>query len=129
MLKKKLPKPTEGELAILRILWRDGLSTVRQVYSELGRTSGTGYTTTLKIMQIMAAKGLVKRDESKKTHVYSAAMREKEAKKRLVGDLLDQIFDGSAHGLVLQALSIRKASPAERAEIRQLLDKMEKETK
>jgi predicted transcriptional regulator len=126
MPKHQLPKPTDGELAILGVLWRHGPRTVREVYSEFNRTRQTGYTTVLKMLQIMAEKGLVTRDETRKTHVYEAALAQKEAQRWFVGDLLDRVFNGSAHRLVLQALSAKKATPDELAEIRQLLDDMEK---
>ena len=129
MTRRILPKPTEGELAILRVLWRLGPSTVRAVHTELGEVQETGYTTVLKMMQIMAEKGLVTRDESQRTHVYSAALTRKQAQRRFVGDLLDRVFDGSAHNLVLQALATRKSSPAELASIRKLLDEMERGAK
>jgi len=125
MKQRKLPKPTDGELAILSVLWRRGPRTVREVFTEFNRTRQTGYTTVLKMLQIMAEKGLVTRDESRKTHIYRAALAQREAQRRFVGDLLDRVFNGSAHRLVLQALSTKKASPSELAEIRQLLDDME----
>lgn len=114
-------KPTDAELAILRILWSRGPSTVRQVAELLGKD--TGYTTALKLMQIMAEKGLVVRDESARTHVYEAAYTEDQTQRQLVTDLLDRAFGGSAAKLVMQALSTKKASPEELAEIRRLLDK------
>jgi len=129
MTKRRLPKPTEGELAILQVLWRLGPCPVRAVHTELGEAQETGYTTVLKMMQIMAEKGLVTRNESQKAHVYTAALTQKEAQRRFVGDLLDRVFDGSAHNLVLQALSTRKSSPAELASIRKLLDDMERGAK
>ncbi len=129
LMKRKLPKPTEGELAILRVLWRQGPGTVRAVHTALGEAQETGYTTVLKMMQIMAEKGLVTRDESQKTHVYTATLTQKEAQRRFVGDLLDRVFDGSAHNLVLQALSTKKASATELASIRKLLDEMERGAK
>jgi predicted transcriptional regulator len=125
MPRPKLPKPTDGELAILSVLWRRGPRTVREVHSEFSQTRETGYTTVLKMLQIMAEKGLVTRDETRKTHVYHAALAQTEAQRRFVGDLLDRLFNGSAHRLVLQALSAKKASPEELAEIRRLLDDME----
>jgi BlaI family transcriptional regulator, penicillinase repressor len=128
-MKRTLPKPTEGELAILRVLWRHGPGTVRAVHTALGEAQETGYTTVLKMMQIMAEKGLVTRDESQKTHVYTATLTQKEAQRRFVGDLLDRVFDGSAHNLVLQALSTKKASATELASIRKLLDEMERGAK
>ena len=129
MKKRKLPKPTEGELAILRVLWRRGRGTVREVHTELGAIQNAGYTTVLKLMQIMAEKGLVTRNESQKSHVYTPVMTEKEVQRRFLRDLLDRLFDGSAHQLVLQALSTRKASPEEVAGIRKLLDDMGKGVK
>ena len=126
MPKRKFPKPTDGELAILSVLWRHGPRTVREVYSEFNETRETGYTTVLKMLQIMAGKGLVTRNETQKTHVYQAALPQAEAQRWFVGDLLDRVFNGSSHRLVLQALSAKKASAAELAEIRRLLDDLEK---
>lgn len=114
-------RPTEGELAILQVLWRDGPCTVRQVHEVLGGVQRTVYNTTLKLMQIMTTKGLVRRDESQYAHVYEAAMRREQAQKKLVGDLLAKVFDGSVQKLVVQALQAGEISPAERREIRQLL--------
>ena len=114
-------KPTDAELAILRVLWARGPSTVRDVAATLGREGA--YTTVLKLLQIMTEKGLVRRDESARTHVYEATSSENETQRQLVSDLLDKVFDGSAAKLVLQALAARKASPAELAEIRKLLDR------
>jgi predicted transcriptional regulator len=125
MATRKFPKPTDGELAILSVLWRRGPRTVREVHSEFNETRETGYTTVLKMLQIMAEKGLVKRDEKQKTHIYHAALAQKEAQRWFVGDLLERVFHGSAHRLVLQALSTKKATAAELAEIRKLLDEME----
>ena len=123
------PRPTDAELAILRVLWRRGASTVKDVHEELARSSPTGYTTTLKQLQIMAEKGLVTRDESQRAHLYEARLPEEQTQTQLVGDLLDRAFDGSAARLVLRALSSRPASPEELAEIRQWLDQIEGETK
>ncbi|HVY69376.1 MAG TPA: BlaI/MecI/CopY family transcriptional regulator [Verrucomicrobiae bacterium] len=120
---KKIPRPTEAELAILRTLWRHGPGTVRQIHEQLA--AGAGYTTTLKFLQIMAEKGLVTRDESERAHVYRPALAEEETQRRLLDDLLDRAFGGSAQKLVLQALSTRKPSAAERAAIRNLLDTLE----
>jgi predicted transcriptional regulator len=114
-------RPTDGELDILRVLWTNGPSTVRQVVDTLGRE--TGYTTVLKLLQIMTEKGLVQRDERERTHVYQATFTEDQTQRRLVSDLLDRAFGGSAAKLVLQALSTRRTSPAELAEIRRFLDK------
>ena len=115
------PIPSNGELEILRVLWKNGPSTVREVHDGLGRRD-VGYTTTLKIMQVMAEKRLVTRDESERSHIYSAAVEEKSIKRRLVSELLDKAFDGSAAQLVLQALSDKKASPEDVRQIRKLLD-------
>ena len=117
---RSLPRPTDSELAILRVLWR-GPSTVRQVHEALSGARDTGYTTTLKLMQIMAEKGLVTRDESSRTHVYSARVSRDVTQRQLVTDLLDRAFGGSAAALVLQALSAQPASPKELAEIQRLI--------
>ena len=122
MPKKNLPRPTDAELAILRVLWQRGPSTVRHVQEELG--DDTGYTTVLKFLQIMTEKGLVVREDSQRTHVFEASLPEDETQRQLVTDLLDRAFRGSAKKLVLQALSAKKASAAELAEIRKLLDEM-----
>ena len=114
-------KPTEAELAILRVLWSRGPSTVREVAEAMARDGA--YTTVLKLLQIMTEKGLVTRDEAARTHVYAAAFSEDATQKQLVTDLLDRAFDGSAAKLVLQALSSRKASRDDLAEIQKLLDK------
>lgn len=119
------PRPTDAELAILRVLWRRGPSTVRQVHDELSRREPAAYTTTLKQLQIMAEKGLVTRDESQRAHSYAAAHPEEKTRGQLVNDLLDRAFEGSAGRLVLQALSSRPASAEELAEIRRLLDQLE----
>jgi predicted transcriptional regulator len=113
-------KPTDAELGILRVLWARGPSTVRQVAEAMGREAG--YTTLLKLLQIMTEKRLVRRDESTRTHVYQAAYTEDQTQKQLITDLLDRVFDGSAAKLVLQALSSIKASPEELAEIKKLID-------
>lgn len=129
MTQKKHPQPTEGELAILRVLWRRGPSTVREVHSALSEHQTTGYTTTLKLMQIMAEKGLVARDDSHFSHVYSPILQEEEAQRQCVKQLLQRVFDGSAAKLVMQALATKKASPEELAEIRKLLDSLERRKK
>lgn len=122
MARKAMNRPTDAELAILRVLWRRGPSTVREVHAELEKT---GYTTALKQLQIMTEKGLVVRDETERAHVYAARDPREEVQRGLVGDLVDRAFDGSASQLVLRALSARPASDAELAEIRQLLDELE----
>jgi predicted transcriptional regulator len=118
------PKPTNGELAILGVLWGAGPSTVREVHDALG-DRGTGYTTVLKLLQIMTDKGLVRRDESARSHVYRANRPEKQVKRRLVADLLDRAFAGSTASLVMHALEGRKATTEELREIRAMLDAMD----
>ena len=112
-------KPTDAELAILAVLWSRGPSTVRQIAEHMGREAG--YTTILKLLQIMTEKGLVVRDEAARTHIYAAAYSQDQTQKQLVTDLLERAFDGSAAKLVLQALAGRKTSPEELAEIKKLL--------
>jgi predicted transcriptional regulator len=114
-------KPTDAELAILRVLWAQGPCTVRQVAEALGREAG--YTTILKLLQIMAEKDLVRRDETARTHVYDAAYSEDQTQRQLVTDLLNRAFGGSAAKLVMQALATSKTTPKELAEIRKLLEK------
>jgi BlaI family penicillinase repressor len=116
-------KPTDAELAILRVLWERGPSTVRQVYDEIGRERPLAYTTALKLLQIMTDKGLVDRDERDRTHVYSARLSEDQTQRQLVRDLLDRAFGGSASKLVMQALATKRASTDELREIRRALDK------
>ena len=116
------PRPTDAELAILRILWERGPSTVRQVHEVLGRERPSAYTTALKLLQIMTEKGLVERDERDRTHVYRAHLSEEQTQRQLVRDLADRAFGGSATKLVLQALASRRASADELREIRQILD-------
>ena len=120
-----LPKPTEAELELLRVMWERGPSTVREIHEAAGDEKETGYTTTLKILQKMAEKGLVRRDESQRSHVYTAALKAEQTQRQLVRDLLHRAFGGSAAQLVVQALSERPASAVELAEIRRLLDAME----
>ena len=115
------PIPTPAELEILRTLWKQGPQTVRQVQEILGRDRDVGYTTVLKTMQVMAEKKLVSRDESERSHIYEAAVPEQSVKRRMVSDLLDRVFDGSAAGLVMHALGGRRASADELKQIRQLL--------
>jgi BlaI family transcriptional regulator, penicillinase repressor len=126
MPKRQLPRPTDAELEILKVLWRRGPSTVREVFDALASTRTTGYTTVLKLMQIMAAKGLVVRDEGERAHRYEAALEEGETQRRLVGDLLQKVFDGSARTLVMHALSSKRASADELKEIRRMLDELER---
>lgn len=126
MAELNLPRPTDAELEILKVLWRRGPSTVREVFDDLSGVKTTGYTTFLKLMQIMSDKGLVRRDETARAHVYEAALAEDETQRQLVGDLLRRAFDGSAKRLVLQALSSERASADELTEIRQMLDELER---
>lgn len=122
MSKPSLPRPTDAELAILRVLWSRGPSTVRQIHDVLLRERPTAYTTALKLLQIMTEKGLVRRDESARTHIYHARLTEDQTQRQLVRDLLDRAFGGSASKLVMQALASKRASPQELGEIRKLLD-------
>ena len=110
------PRPTEAELAILRVIWSDGPSTVRHVRDELHRTRPTLYTTVLKMLQIMTTKGLVRREEDGRSHVYHPCLTEERTQRQLVRDLFDRAFGGSASKLVMQALATTKASPAEMKE-------------
>src|SRR5262252_2989759 len=119
------PRPTPAELEILRVLWQLGPSTVREVQERLEAERPTGYTTVLKLLQIMTDKGLVGRDESARAHVYEASAPEAQTQKQLVRDLVDRAFGGSASQLVLHALSGRKASREELSRIRELLDELE----
>lgn len=122
-----IPQPTEAELEILQILWaRDG-STVREVHEALHRDSGTGYTTALKLLQIMHGKGLVVRDDSQRAHVFRAAVSKEKTQKRFLADLVQRVFEGSPSQLVLHALGSQHASREELREIRALLNRLDKE--
>ena len=116
------PIPSNSELEILHVLWRKGPQTVREIHPVLKRKREIGYTTVLKTLQVMAEKGLVTRDETERSHVYRAAVPEKSVKRRVVADLLDRVFEGSAASLVLQALSTKHASPEDIRKIRKLLN-------
>jgi BlaI family transcriptional regulator, penicillinase repressor len=120
------PRPTDAELAILRVLWQRGPSTVRDVHQVLSRSHGSGYTTVLKLLQIMTEKRLVVRDEAQRAHVYAARESERRTQRQLLGDLVDRAFGGSSAKLVLHALSERPASEEELRGIRALLDQLEK---
>jgi predicted transcriptional regulator len=126
MRKTPLPRPTDAELEILRALWQHGPSTVREVHEAL-RGRGVGYTTILKLLQIMVGKGLASRDETDRAHVYQARLPREQTERQLVRDLVDRAFGGSAARLVLQALSSRKTSAEELERIRNLLDELEGE--
>ena len=117
-------KPTESELEILQVLWNKDLASVREVHEELAKYKDVGYTTTLKLMQIMHEKGLVKRDDSFKTHIYQAAVTREKTQKHLLGKMIDTLFGGSPTELVLQALGNHKASPEELEEIQRLLNNL-----
>lgn len=119
--RKDFPKPSEGELRILQVLWKEGPSTVRTVHEQLSEDSKAGYTTTLKTMQIMHEKGLVLRDESSRSHIYAAAIDCDSVQQRFLEDLVSNVYDGSREKLVLQLLESTQASPEELEEIRQLM--------
>ena len=119
------PRPTDGELEILQVLWNRGPSTVRDVYEELKRAKPVGYTTVLKFMQLMAEKGLVRRNEEQRAHLYESMVPRESTQRQLVGDLLDRAFGGSAMQLVMQALSAKRATSAEIKQIRRMLDQYE----
>ncbi len=125
----KMIKPTESELEILQILWTKGLATVREVQEELARSSAkdVGYTTTLKLMQIMNEKGIVRRDDSMRTHVYQAAVNKERTQKHLLSKMIDNLFGGSPTQLVIQALGEGKASPEELEKIQALLNDLKKQ--
>lgn len=126
MPKKSLPPPpTEAELALLRALWKLGPSTVRQLHEVVSPAGDRRYTTVLKTLQIMTEKGLVRRDDSQRSHLYAAAQPEEATQRQLVGNLLDRVFGGSAQKLVLHALSAKRASATDLAAIRKLLDELE----
>ena len=119
----KTPRPTDAELAILRVLWQLGPSTVRQVHEVLMRDRSTAYTTALKLLQIMTEKGLVRRDESDRTHVYQSRLTEEQTQRQLIRDLMDRAFGGSSSKLVMQALASKRASTDELTEIRRMLER------
>ena len=118
----ELPRPTDAELEILRILWDRNEATVREVHDAISKSRPAGYTTVLKLLQIMTDKGLVRRDESERAHVYRARLARQDTERQLVDDLLDRAFGGSASRLVMRALAGRAASAEEIEEIRKMLD-------
>src|SRR6266850_2572167 len=122
---QRLPRPTQGELEILHVLWERGSCSVRDVYDVLQQNRSAGYTTVLKLLQIMTEKGLVRRDDRQRTHLYEARLTREATQRQMVDDLLERAFGGSASSLVLQALAARKSSAKEIAEIRELLDRLE----
>ena len=125
MVKKEMPQPTDKELAILQVLWEIGPATVRVVNDEINKLKRTGYTTTLKLMQIMTEKGLLICDKSEFKHVYEPTITEEKAQNGLVGELLEKAFSGSAAKLVMRALSAKKVSAKELAKIKDMVDKLE----
>jgi predicted transcriptional regulator len=127
---KPTPRPTDAELAILSVLWERGASTVREVHDALlSQSHDSGYTTVLKLMQIMTDKGLVDRDESQRAHVYTSRYGEQRTQRQLLGDLVQRAFGGSPAKLVMQALSTTKATAEDLSAIRNLLDRMEEEAR
>jgi BlaI family penicillinase repressor len=128
-MQKATPKPTVMELAILRVLWERGPSTVRDVHEVLEAEKPTGYTTVLKLLQIMSAKGMVVRNEDARAHVYESRLPAESTKRQLVSDLVQRAFSGSASELMMHALSDKKTSRAEIDEIRRMLDEHERKTK
>lgn len=129
MASTKYIKPTESELEILQVIWTKGIATVREVHEELVKTKDVGYTTTLKLMQIMHEKGLVKRDDSMRTHVYQAAVNKEKTQKHLLGKMIDSLFGGSPTQLVIQALGNDQSnlSAAELEQIQELLNSLKKQ--
>ncbi|MCK4887858.1 MAG: BlaI/MecI/CopY family transcriptional regulator [Planctomycetes bacterium] len=125
MVKKEMPQPTNKELAILQVLWEIGSATVRMVNGEINKVKKTGYTTTLKLMQIMTEKGSLICDKSQFKHVYAPAITEEKAQNGMVGDLLEKAFSGSAAKLVMRALSAKKVSTKELAKIKKMVDSWE----
>jgi BlaI family transcriptional regulator, penicillinase repressor len=123
----KTPRPTDSELEILQVLWANGPSSVRFVYEQISKHRDVGYTTVLKLMQIMAEKGLAGRDTSRRTHIYRARIAEEETQQNLLRRFMDTTFRGSASKLVLQALGNAKTSPEELDEIKALIQRMEDE--
>jgi len=126
MVQRKGPRPTDAELEILNVLWTRGPATVREVHETLAKSRTLGYTTVLKLMQIMTEKGLVRRDERQRAHVYAARFAQEQTQRQLVGDLLDRAFGGSAAKMVMHALSAKRTSDEELAQIRQLLAEFER---
>ncbi len=123
---KKLIKPTESELEILQVLWQKGEATVRDVHEVLAEHKDSGYTTTLKLLQIMHEKGLVTRNESNKTHIYQSAVSREKTQKQFLGKMIDGLYAGNPAALVLQALGNGKASKEELDEIQTLLNNLKK---
>jgi BlaI family transcriptional regulator, penicillinase repressor len=129
MSQEPLQKPTASELEILRVLWARGPSTVREVHEALSEQKELGYTTVLKLLQIMTTKGTVRRNEEQRAHVYEACRPEADTKRQLVGDVLQRVFEGSASELMIHALEGRRTSKKELEELRRLLDEYEGRTR
>ena len=127
MSSNKIIKPTESELEILQVLWEKESATVREVHEEISKTKDIGYTTALKLLQIMFEKGLVSRNDSSKTHIYMPAVSREKTQKHLLGKMIDNVFLGSSSELVMQALGNHKTSKEELDEIQKLLDNLRKE--
>jgi len=125
-MKQTPQKPTAAELEILHVLWSRGPSTVREVHDALGDTKDVGYTSVLKFLQIMTTKGLVKRNETQRAHVYEACLPAEQTKRQLAGDILQRVFEGSASQLMMHALAGKKASREEIEELRRLLNDYER---
>jgi BlaI family penicillinase repressor len=119
-------KPTASELEILRVLWTRGPSTVREVHEFMSETKDLGYTTVLKLLQIMTTKGTVRRNETQRAHVYEACLPAEQTKRQIAGDMLQRVFEGSASQLMMHALAGRKSSPEEITELRRMLDEYER---
>lgn len=126
--KNSLPKPTEAELKILHVLWTQGSATVREVHNLLEDEDGKRYSTTLKMLQIMHGKGLVRRDESQRPQVYRAAKSRRQTQLQLMDDLVHRAFEGAANKLLVQALSSKRVSADEMAEIKQIIERLEKDS-
>jgi predicted transcriptional regulator len=122
-------KPTASELEILRVLWARGPSTVRDVHEALSANKSLGYTTVLKLLQIMTTKGSVRRNETQRAHVYEAGLPAEQTKRQLAGDMLQRVFEGSASQLMMHALAGTRTSQEEIAEIRHLLDEYERKSR
>jgi BlaI family penicillinase repressor len=119
-------KPTASELEILRVLWSRGPSTVREVHEALSEKKSLGYTSVLKLLQIMTAKGTVRRNETQRAHVYEVCLPAEQTKRQIAGDMLQRVFEGSASQLMMHALAGQKASPEEITELRRMLDEYER---
>ena len=123
---QQFPRPTDGELDVLRFLWNNGPSTVKQVHGAVNKTKPVGYTTTLKVMQVMHEKGLLVRNDSKYRHIYKPALPEAKTQGQLVNDFIEKAFSGSAEKLVMQLISAKKLSAKERAKIRKMFKETER---